>query len=256
MLSVLGQTYGRMEYIIIDGGSTDGTQEIIERVRRETEGAEKRIVWYASEPDKGIYDAMNKGLAHASGDWVNFMNAGDAFADDQVLEDIFGEKPFGKADLSCVSEQLDLTCQSNLSESSYSIQTAINAEVKVIAGHTINVFAEHEEMQPVGWVGQLEKDIPFTHQAAFTRLDPTDPWRFDLMYRLSADYNLFHSIYKHHGAQAFLMLDRTIARFDRTASTSYSNFRTAKKEYLCIQSAWTKAWWWNEWKRLWCGVYK
>ena len=226
MLSVLGQTYGRMEYIIIDGGSTDGTQEIIERVRRETEGAEKRIVWYASEPDKGIYDAMNKGLAHASGDWVNFMNAGDAFADDQVLE-LFS-----------------------------SSQTAINAEVKVIAGHTINVFAEHEEMQPVGWVGQLEKDIPFTHQAAFTRLDPTDPWRFDLMYRLSADYNLFHSIYKHHGAQAFLMLDRTIARFDRTASTSYSNFRTAKKEYLCIQSAWTKAWWWNEWKRLWCGVYK
>ena len=69
MLSVLDQTYHDIEYIIIDGGSTDGTVDIIKKYA-------DRLAYWISEPDKGIYDAMNKGIAVATGDYINFMNAG------------------------------------------------------------------------------------------------------------------------------------------------------------------------------------
>lgn len=78
ILSVLGQTYPHIEYIIIDGGSKDHTLDIIKR-------HQDRIAQWISEPDKGIYDAMNKGLARAKGDYVWFMNAGDEiFAPDTL----------------------------------------------------------------------------------------------------------------------------------------------------------------------------
>ncbi|MDF1584496.1 MAG: glycosyltransferase family 2 protein [Methyloprofundus sp.] len=88
--SVIGQTYDNVEYIIIDGGSTDGTLDIIRRY----EGA---IDYWVSEGDEGIYDAMNKGISVASGEWLNFMNAGDFFANDKIIYDVFKEKI--KADL-------------------------------------------------------------------------------------------------------------------------------------------------------------
>lgn len=69
-LNVLSQSYPHIEYIVIDGGSTDGTVDIIKRY-------ESGFAYWVSEPDKGIYDAMNKGLQRATGDYVWFINAGD-----------------------------------------------------------------------------------------------------------------------------------------------------------------------------------
>lgn len=80
MLSVLNQHYPNIEYIVIDGASKDGTKEVIE-------GYHDRLALFISEPDKGIYDAMNKGLASATGDYVLFMNSGDEiYAPDTVAE--------------------------------------------------------------------------------------------------------------------------------------------------------------------------
>jgi len=79
--SVFGQKFKNVEYIIIDGGSTDNTCRIIENYR-------EKIDVFISEPDKGIYDAMNKGLALATGDVIGTINADDFFADDNVLYDI------------------------------------------------------------------------------------------------------------------------------------------------------------------------
>ena len=70
ILSVINQTYPNIEYIIIDGGSADGTVDIIEKYV-------DRISYWVSEPDKGIYDAMNKGLKVANGDWAIFMGSDD-----------------------------------------------------------------------------------------------------------------------------------------------------------------------------------
>ena len=84
--SVLNQTYTQIEYIIIDGKSTDGTLAIIEKYK-------SNISKIVSEPDKGIYDAMNKGLALATGDYVLFMNSGDEIYDEQTVEDVFASAP-------------------------------------------------------------------------------------------------------------------------------------------------------------------
>lgn len=77
MKSVLRQTWQNIEYIVIDGGSHDRTADIIRKY-------EEHISFWCSEPDHGIYDAMNKGLGHASGDLVGFLNSGDSYLDDAV----------------------------------------------------------------------------------------------------------------------------------------------------------------------------
>lgn len=81
VLSVLSQSYPQVEYIVIDGGSTDGTVDIIKQY-------EAGISFWISEPDKGLYDAMNKGLEHATGDYVWFMNAGDTLHTSDTLQNI------------------------------------------------------------------------------------------------------------------------------------------------------------------------
>ena len=77
--SVISQTYHHVEYILVDGASKDGTLSIIDRYR-------DRITRIVSEPDKGLYDAMNKGIRLATGDYLCFLNAGDSFHEDDTLQ--------------------------------------------------------------------------------------------------------------------------------------------------------------------------
>ncbi|MDO4800912.1 MAG: glycosyltransferase [Prevotellaceae bacterium] len=79
--SYLHQTLENKEYIVIDGGSTDGTLDII------SEYAE-RIDFLCSEKDNGLYDAMNKGIKQCSGEWINILNSGDVFASDDALKEV------------------------------------------------------------------------------------------------------------------------------------------------------------------------
>lgn len=76
--SVINQSYDNIEYIVIDGASTDGTVDVIKRYI-------DHIDYYVSEPDGGIYDAMNKGVKVATGDWINILNSGDFYADKDSL---------------------------------------------------------------------------------------------------------------------------------------------------------------------------
>lgn len=82
ILSVLEQTFTDYEYIIVDGGSKDDTMKIVTKYK-------DGITHIISEPDQGIYDAMNKGVKLASGEWLNMMNAGDKYVDENVLENVF-----------------------------------------------------------------------------------------------------------------------------------------------------------------------
>ncbi len=84
ILSIVNQDYENIEYIIIDGGSSDSTVDIIKKY-------EDKITYWVSEKDNGIYDAMNKGISVASGSFINFMNAGDSFYSNDVLTDIAKE---------------------------------------------------------------------------------------------------------------------------------------------------------------------
>ena len=82
MESVLGQTYTDVEYIVVDGASSDGTVEIIKEYEPRFGG---RIRWI-SEKDKGLYDAMNKGINMATGDIVGILNSDDFFTSNTVLQ--------------------------------------------------------------------------------------------------------------------------------------------------------------------------
>lgn len=81
MESFFSQTWEDKEYIVIDGGSTDGTADIIREYS-------DRLAYWCSEPDGGIYEAMNKGICHATGDWINILNSGDGYCSEKSLEDV------------------------------------------------------------------------------------------------------------------------------------------------------------------------
>lgn len=80
--SVLAQKYNNIEYIIIDGKSTDGTKNIIQKY-------DKQLAYWVSESDSGIYNAMNKGISHATGDIISFLNGDDWYLDDAVFDKIY-----------------------------------------------------------------------------------------------------------------------------------------------------------------------
>lgn len=216
MLSVLNQTYSNIEYIIIDGGSTDGTVDVIKKYA-------DQLAYWISEPDGGIYPAMNKGLKQASGDWVNFMNSGDVFADDKVLENVFG--PEGKIHL-----------------------FSLDSLPWIIGGNTVNVFPDgHTEEHHAEGADVIPYRLPFSHQASFTRIQP-ETFCFGQSYKYAADYKLFHDLYSAYGASAFMVLDFPIARYRQEDSLSMNpvNQKAIKGEYLKIQSVHRTWCWWKE----------
>ena len=83
--SVVCQTFTDYEWLVIDGGSTDGSREFIEQ-------HQNKFAYWCSEPDKGIYNAMNKGIVRAKGEYLNFMNSGDCFVKKETLAGVFGEE--------------------------------------------------------------------------------------------------------------------------------------------------------------------
>ena len=90
MLSVLNQTYSNVEYIVIDGGSTDGTLDIIRKY-------DHAIDYWISEPDRGIYDGINKGVRASTGQWLNCMNVGDIFASPNTIQTVADKYLHGHA---------------------------------------------------------------------------------------------------------------------------------------------------------------
>jgi glycosyltransferase involved in cell wall biosynthesis len=105
--SVLKQTYSNVEYIVIDGSSTDGTIEIIQ-------GYKKYIKKFISEKDKGVYDAMNKGINLATGDVIGLLNGDDVYFDETVLQNV--ANAFKKNESDCVYGDLYYVARNNLDE--------------------------------------------------------------------------------------------------------------------------------------------
>ena len=192
--SVLQQSYPNLEYIIIDGGSGDGTIEIIRKYV-------DRIAYWISEPDRGIYDAMNKGIRLANGDWVNFMNAGDTFFNSDTL----------------------LLLQQAFSDDS----------VSVVYGDNISVFSWGKYLVKAYDLRRiLTNGITFCHQSSFVNRKVLQNICFDLNYKICADYNLFYQLYIRN--YKFLYMPIPICSFmaDGFASQNYIRFY---KEQLKIR---------------------
>lgn len=147
MNSLLHQSYAHIDYVIIDGASTDGTPEMLGK----TEG----IRWI-SEPDKGIYDAMNKGIRMAEGEWVIFMNAGDVFASDDTLSKVF----------------------------------SVERDADVIYGDVIKGDNIKKAESP-----HNGHRMYFCHQSAFVRTSCLKEFPFDIQHRMSADFKQMKQLY-------------------------------------------------------------
>ena len=167
--SILAQTYPHLEHIIIDGASTDSTlllaQDYMQRSYAASNGHEIRIV---SEPDNGLYDAMNKGLRQASGDYVLFLNAGDFFYNSEVLANIVGNMG------------LDVVPKEKLPAVLYG-----NTDIVDNDGN----FLRHRRLQPptsLSW-RSFRHGMLVCHQAFYARLDIAKNIQYDCRYRYSAD---------------------------------------------------------------------
>jgi len=151
LLSVINQTYQHIEYVVIDGQSSDGTLDVINKYR-------DRIKTLVSEKDKGIYDAMNKGLALATGDYVLFMNSGDEFYDADTVHKVFATAP--DADIY------------------YGETEMINNELETLGRR------RHKAPRQLTW-RSFKFGMSVSHQAIYIRRSLTAP--YDTKYNLSAD---------------------------------------------------------------------
>lgn len=151
LLSVIGQTYSNIEYIVIDGLSNDGTMDIIQKYADKIH----RII---SEKDKGIYDAMNKGLTIATGQYVIFMNSGDEFYAQDTVEKVFATEPDGDI---------------------------YYGETEIIDGQGQSMGQRrHKAPQKFTWRG-FNLGMSISHQAIYIRRSLLEP--YDPRYQLSAD---------------------------------------------------------------------
>ena len=156
--SVIAQTYKGIEYIIVDGASTDGTMSLIQKYRN-------HIHQVISEPDKGLYDAMNKGLQMATGDYVCFLNAGDTFHADNTL--------------------LQMTHTLNTPQ----LPDVLYGETAIVdsEGHFLHM-RRLSAPEALTWKS-FKQGMLVCHQAFFARRELASTTPYDLQYRFSADFD-------------------------------------------------------------------
>jgi len=193
--SVLHQTYDNIEYIIIDGASTDGTLDIIRKY-------ETKIAYWLSEPDHGIYDAMNKSIALATGDWINFMNAGDLFYRDDVVTNIFGS---GK----------------------------VTADV-LYGNHQIVYDVKHVKVKKAGDINNLWKGMMFCHQSLFVRTTLMKNHNFNMRYKIAADFEVLYTLFLN--GRDFRNTGIIIASVPASGLSGDNTLQTVKEQWTVVRN--------------------
>lgn len=189
LCSVLNQTYDNIEYIVIDGGSTDGTVSIVKKY-------EKRLAYWISEPDKGVYDAMNKAISHVTGTYVSFMNSGDSFYSNETLNEVF-------------TKGLD--------------KDVIFGDVFMKYTTVKSFVRRYNNLNPCS----LSRNL--CHQATFTKSTLLKKYGFDLSYKIAADMNLFTIIYNNGGTFEYIPV--VIANYEAEEGLSAKHLKQMYKEY-------------------------
>lgn len=188
ILSVINQNFNDYEYIVIDGGSNDGTVETIKKYQ-------DKISYWISEPDKGIYDAMNKGILAANGEYIYFLNVGDYFFSDQTLSQIV---------------------------------TQFSLKDDVIYGNTCIVDKKNNTsiLKPtpieIDW-----KTMPYCHQSVLIKKKLLQANLFNLKYKIAADYNQYFDL-KKAGAN-FKYLNLTVSRYDNHGISAQQHGKLLKE---------------------------
>lgn len=189
--SVLSQTYINYESIVIDGGSSDGTPEYLKKY-----AGINNILWL-SEPDTGIYNAMNKGIGLASGDWLIFMNSGDKFASSNVLEDV----------------------------SATSISRDINASL--LYGDVIKKGEILKAKEPREVL--LKGGLFACHQSMFFRRNI----KYDESFHIFGDFELVSRLFKDSPGD-FHYLGFLISDYEADGLSSHISWRTRREKFVSI----------------------
>lgn len=188
--SVVGQRCDNVEYVIVDGGSTDRTLEIIKKY-------EFAIDYWVSEPDAGVYDAMNKGIKLASGRWINFMNSGDEFFDNKVML--------------------------NVKENFVNCSVVYGGVQLVFNDCLTKVLSPPSEIN-------FGYGLPFNHQSAFVKSELMKANLFDQRYKILADVFFFHKIFK--AGYKLKPIPTTVARYDCNGISSRMSKGLLREKYL------------------------
>lgn len=194
--SVVSQTYDNLEYVIVDGASKDGTMAIVERYRDRIERC-GRIV---SEPDKGLYDAMNKGVRLATGEWFLLLNCDDIFVDEHVVADVAA---FIEA----------------------------HPEADIVYGNTEQVW-EYGTILSAPTEAYRNHKMCISPQATFVRTALHLAHPFDLRYRYAADFEQSTSFALE--GRTFLHFDRLVSRVELASGVTHENHYASEKEIYDI----------------------
>jgi glycosyltransferase involved in cell wall biosynthesis len=192
--SVLAQDYPGFELIVIDGASHDGSQTVIQSYAT-------RLAYWVSEPDRSLYEAMNKGVAAAKGQWVLFMNAGDRFAAPDVLSRIFATNHDG---------------------------------ADIVYGHHIRCYPAQgiERLVAAEAPEVLPRRMPCSHQSLLMRRELLldHPFQDDL---LAADYEVLLAAYA--AGKTFSMVDRVIARTEMGGRSDTHRLRSLRERMAVLR---------------------
>ena len=158
--SIVNQTWQDFEWIVVDGGSTDGTVDVLKKYQ-------DRMSVFISEKDKGIYNAMNKGIKRARGEWLNFMNGGDCFAANDVLEKVFKGKEYeadvlyGSAKMIYLDGSIYISTYPDKLSKKYFYHGNINHQATFIKRELFNKYGLYNEKYLI--VSDYEKWVIFAH---------------------------------------------------------------------------------------------
>lgn len=191
LLNIISQNYNCYEIILIDGGSTDGTLDVIKKYQ-------DHISYWISESDKGIYDAMNKGVNAAKGEWLNFMNAGDSYASNEIFNNIF-------------------------------YKNMLNKNYDLIIGNTDIDYGNFLRNQPVGDLNNLWKGAQFIHQSVFIKRSFQLSNLYNINNKISGDFEFFYNSYKSEANIKFISYVVSIFKAHGVSDTKrvsavFSNF--------------------------------
>lgn len=209
MNSILRQDNESIEVVVIDGGSTDGTTNAISNYHKKF--IKENIKFTSlSEPDNGIYDAMNKGIDLASGEWLIFMNAGDRFASDDVINSLYE----------------DFT----------------NKNVDVLYGDFYIQYSKDEIVERLSnSLEMMNKALITCHQAIFTRAELMKKRKFCEKYKIIADYEWYLNLYLNKGR--FLYVSQFVCVFDGNGISSTREYDvfceclSIRKEHKVLQNS-------------------
>ena len=202
--SVARQTYPHIQHLIIDGQSTDGTVEMARKYQADSPHA----VTVQSEPDKGLYDAMNKGLQQATGDYIVFLNAGDSLYADDTIATV--------------------------------ARCAEKGAPAVIYGDTAITDAEgrflrmrrHRPPEQLTW-RSFKRGMLVCHQAFYVRLDIAREYPYNLRYRHSADVDWCIRVMKEADCRKLPLVNchATVANFEEGGDTKQNHRESLRERY-------------------------